>query len=118
VFAPNQQVNLNELDLLERDIESFKRFNYYFDPPKNKPKININVKDIVVTGAKKARSHNQNSSESPSFGDRISDGMSSSFTSSNCDELFTEGDLNGGGAGGTTTAGVIGSNDFGIGTAE
>lgn len=45
-------VNLNELESEERDIESFKRFNYYFDPPKNKPKINLNVKDIVVSNKK------------------------------------------------------------------
>ncbi|XP_058813321.1 uncharacterized protein LOC131677496 [Topomyia yanbarensis] len=52
IFAPNQMVNLNELESEERDIESFKRFNYYFDPPKNKPKINLNVKDIVVNSKK------------------------------------------------------------------
>ncbi|EAT46687.1 AAEL002164-PA [Aedes aegypti] len=45
-------VNLNELESEERDIESFKRFNYYFDPPKTKPKINLNVKDIVVANKK------------------------------------------------------------------
>jgi FAM193 family C-terminal len=114
---------LNELDLSERDIETFKRFDYFFAPPKNKPKININVKDIVVTGAKKPRSHPLNSSESPSFGDLISDGMSSSFTSSNCDELFTEVDMNGGGGvggglGGSSTASGIGSDFSGIGTSE
>lgn len=52
IFAPNQMVNLNELESEERDIESFKRFNYYFDPPKTKPKINLNVKDIVVANKK------------------------------------------------------------------
>lgn len=40
---------MSELESEERDIETFKRFNYYFEPPKNKPKINFNVKDIVVT---------------------------------------------------------------------
>lgn len=48
IFAPNQAVNLNDLETEEREIETFKRFNYYFDPPKTKPKINLNVKDIVV----------------------------------------------------------------------
>lgn len=51
IFAPNQMVNLNELESEERDIESFKRFNYYFDPPKNKPKINLNVKDIMANNS-------------------------------------------------------------------
>lgn len=46
VFVPNQQVNLNELESDERDIESFKRFNYFFEPPKNKPKVNLNVQDL------------------------------------------------------------------------
>lgn len=48
IFAPNQMVNLSELESEERDIESFKRFDYYFEPPKHKPKINLNVNDIVV----------------------------------------------------------------------
>lgn len=48
IFAPNQTVNLSELESEEREIESFKRFNYYFEPPKNKPKINLNVKEIVL----------------------------------------------------------------------
>lgn len=41
-------MNLNELESDDRDIETFKRFDYYFEPPKNKLKVNINVKDIVV----------------------------------------------------------------------
>lgn len=49
VFVPNQSVSLSELESDDRDIEAFKRFNYYFEPPKNKPKVNFNVKDIVVT---------------------------------------------------------------------
>lgn len=49
-------MNLNELESEERDIETFKRFNYYFEPPKTKPKINLNVKDIVVN--KKLTSNN------------------------------------------------------------
>ncbi|XP_055678177.1 uncharacterized protein LOC129786938 isoform X2 [Lutzomyia longipalpis] len=52
IFAPNQQVNLNELESEERDIETFKRFNYYFEPPKNKPKVNLNLKDIVLNKKK------------------------------------------------------------------
>lgn len=48
VFIPNQKINLNELESEDRDIESFKRFDYYFQPPANKVKVNINVKDIVV----------------------------------------------------------------------
>lgn len=49
-------VNLNELESEERDIESFKRFNYYFDPPKNKPKINLNVKDIMANNSNSSSS--------------------------------------------------------------
>lgn len=56
IFVPDQTVNLSELESEERDIESFKRFNYYFQPPKNKPKIKLNVKDIVVTKKQKVPS--------------------------------------------------------------
>ncbi|XP_055588217.1 uncharacterized protein LOC129740536 [Uranotaenia lowii] len=52
IFAPNQMVNLNELESEERDIEAFKRFNYYFDPPKDKTKINLNVKELVGNSKK------------------------------------------------------------------
>lgn len=52
VFAPNQTINLSELEFEEREIESFKRFDYFFSPPKNKPKVNINMKDIVVHSKK------------------------------------------------------------------
>lgn len=48
IFAPNQTVNLSELESEERDIESFKRFNYYFKPPVHKPKVNFDVKNIVL----------------------------------------------------------------------
>lgn len=67
IFAPNQTVNLNELESEERDIESFKRFNYYFEPPKNKPKVNFNVKDIVLT-----KKHPSSDNSSPYFGDLAS----------------------------------------------
>lgn len=70
VFVPNQSVNLSELESEERDIESFKRFNWYFEPPKNKPKINFNVKDIVVT---KKQPTSDNSS--PYFGDLASSSL-------------------------------------------
>lgn len=46
VFEPNQVLNLNDLPSDERDIESFKRFNYFFEPPKSKMKVNLNVQDI------------------------------------------------------------------------
>lgn len=70
VFVPNQSVNLSELESEERDIESFKRFNYYFEPPKNKPKINFNVKDIVVTKKQPASDNS-----SPYFGDLASSSL-------------------------------------------
>lgn len=47
VFVPNS-VNLNELSEQEREIETFKRFNYYYEPPKNKPKVNIDLNNIVL----------------------------------------------------------------------
>lgn len=67
IFAPNQAISLNELEAEERDIESFKRFNYFFDPPKNKPKVNFNVKDIVVN-----KKHPSSDNSSPYFGDLAS----------------------------------------------
>lgn len=67
IFAPNQAININELESEERDIESFKRFNYFFEPPKNKPKVNFNVKDIVV-----AKKHPSSDNSSPYFGDLAS----------------------------------------------
>lgn len=95
VFVPNSAVNLNELESEERDIETFKRFNYYFEPPKNKPKINFNMKDIVVT---KKQPTSDNSS--PYFGDLASSSLSNTphpeddiyhditaFKSNNCDPL-------------------------------
>lgn len=42
VFEPNQ-INLDEMS--SADVESLKRFNYFFDP-KNKLKGNLNVQDI------------------------------------------------------------------------
>lgn len=70
VFVPNQSVNLSELESEERDIESFKRFNWYFEPPKNKPKINFNVKDIVLTKKQPASDNS-----SPYFGDLASSSL-------------------------------------------
>ena len=55
VFEP-AQINLNERSPDERDIESFKRFNYFFEPPKSKMKVNLNVQDI----------YNSRGQESPS----------------------------------------------------
>lgn len=82
IFAPNQMVNLNELESEERDIESFKRFNYYFDPPKSKPKINLNVKDLVVT-SKKSPAPSVSASASPAGGSNNGNGGSSSSSVSN-----------------------------------
>lgn len=80
VFAPNQTVNLSELESEERDIESFKRFDYYFEPPKNKPKVNFNVKDIKV----RSKMTNSNSdSSSPYFGE-----SSSPMNGSELDDLY------------------------------
>lgn len=75
---------MSELESEERDIESFKRFNYYFEPPKNKPKINLNVKDIVVNKKNKITSDSPSSSL---FGE-----MSSSISSNtqSCDDLLCQ----------------------------
>ncbi|KAG4067279.1 hypothetical protein HA402_000270 [Bradysia odoriphaga] len=82
VFAPNQTVNLSELESEERDIESFKRFDYYFEPPKNKPKVNFNVKDIKV----RSKMTNSNSdSSSPYFGE-----SSSPMNGSELDDLYQD----------------------------
>ncbi|XP_055617273.1 uncharacterized protein LOC129762771 isoform X2 [Toxorhynchites rutilus septentrionalis] len=83
IFAPNQMVNLNELESEERDIESFKRFNYYFDPPKNKPKINLNVKDIVANSKKSTGATGNNSNGSGSSGSSSSGSSSSRSSVSN-----------------------------------
>lgn len=93
VFVPNSAVNLNELESEEREIESFKRFNYYYEPPKNKPKVNLDVKGIVV--AKKQLPSNNSS---PYFGDLAGSSLSNTprleddlhpelnaFKSNNCD---------------------------------
>lgn len=76
IFAPNQTVNLSELASEEREIESFKRFNYYFKPPANKPKVNFDVKNIVL--AKKAGS-SDTTSPSPSLNGCCDGGTPSSF---------------------------------------
>lgn len=89
-------MNLNELEEEERDIEQFKRFNYYFDPPKNKPKINFDVKGIVV-----AKKQPASENSSPYFGELASsskcytphledeyyDQSLNSFKPINCDPL-------------------------------
>lgn len=92
MFVPNSAVNLNELETEEREIESFKRFNYYYEPPKNKPKVNLDVKGIVV--AKKQPASNNSS---PYFGELAGSSLSNTprlddlypelnaFKSNNCD---------------------------------
>lgn len=69
VFAPNQQVLLSDLETEEREIESFKRFDYYFKPPANKPKVNFDIRNIVVAQRK---GMTQSSSSSSLFYDEPS----------------------------------------------
>lgn len=76
-------MNLNELESEERDIETFKRFNYYFNPPKNKPKINFDVKGIVV-----AKKQPASENSSPYFGELA--GSSLSNTPHPDDEFYPE----------------------------
>lgn len=94
VFVPNSAVNLNELNEQEREIESFKRFNYYYEPPKNKPKVNLDVKGIVV-----AKKQPASTNSSPFFGELAGSSLSNmprldddlytelnAFKSNNCDQ--------------------------------
>lgn len=53
VFEPNQ-INLDEMT--SSDVESFKRFNYFFDP-KNKMKGNLSVQDIYNNSRKDSPSN-------------------------------------------------------------
>ncbi|KAM3956090.1 LOW QUALITY PROTEIN: uncharacterized protein ACR2FA_009981 [Aphomia sociella] len=49
IFLPDRSItNLSALDLTEREIESFKRFDFYFEPPLHKPKVQFDVKDIAA----------------------------------------------------------------------
>lgn len=82
---PNSAVDLNELEQEERDIETFKRFNYFFDPPKNKPKINFDVKGIVVN---KKQPSSDNSS--PYFGELASSSLSNCNTPHPEDDIYPE----------------------------
>lgn len=73
LFAPNQRVSLHDLESEERDIESFKRFNYYFKPPANKQKVNFDVKNFMLANrrggggaAPTAGANNTSSSDSGS----------------------------------------------------
>lgn len=56
LFTPNQQLSLNDLESEERDIETFKRFNYYFKPPATKPKVNFDVKNFMMANNRKTSS--------------------------------------------------------------
>lgn len=99
---PNSAVNLNELESDERDIEQFKRFNYYFEPPKNKLKVNFDVKGMVVN--KKPPS---STTSSPYFGELASSSLSNTphpeddiyldttaLKSTNCDTLKSQPTIN------------------------
>ncbi|KAI5637228.1 hypothetical protein NE865_10125 [Phthorimaea operculella] len=45
VFAPDRSItNLSSLEVSEREIESFKRFEYFFEPPPHKPKVQLDLK--------------------------------------------------------------------------
>ncbi|VVC98153.1 unnamed protein product, partial [Leptidea sinapis] len=49
VFLPDRSItNLSSLDVSEREIESFKRFDFYFEPPQHKPKVQLDVRDIAA----------------------------------------------------------------------
>ncbi|KAH9637589.1 hypothetical protein HF086_014229 [Spodoptera exigua] len=49
VFLPDSSItNLSVLEVSEREIESFKRFDFYFEPPQHKPKVQLDVRDIAA----------------------------------------------------------------------
>ncbi|KAJ0184302.1 hypothetical protein K1T71_000725 [Dendrolimus kikuchii] len=49
VFLPDSSItNLSSLEVSEREIESFKRFDFYFEPPQHKPKVQLDVRDIAA----------------------------------------------------------------------
>ncbi|XP_045541278.1 uncharacterized protein LOC106713427 isoform X2 [Papilio machaon] len=44
VFLPDRTItNLSALEAAEREIESFKRFDFYFEPPQHKPRVALDV---------------------------------------------------------------------------
>ncbi|CAG5000986.1 unnamed protein product [Parnassius apollo] len=44
VFLPDRSItNLSALEAAEREIESFKRFDFYFEPPRHKPRVQLDV---------------------------------------------------------------------------
>lgn len=48
LFVPNSLLNLNELESSERDVKAFQRFNFDFQNPKEKPKVNVNLNDLLT----------------------------------------------------------------------
>lgn len=85
-FAPNAKLDLESLARDDREIEMFKRFNYCYEPPKNKPKVNLDVKSIVVTKKQPA-----SNTSSPYFGEA---GGSSLSNTPRLDEDIVYPDLN------------------------
>lgn len=92
---------MNELDSDDRDIEAFKRFNFYFEPPKNKLKVNFDVKGIVVN-----KKQPSSDTSSPYFGE-LAGSLSNTphpeddvyadvnaFKSTNCDTLKSQPTIN------------------------
>lgn len=102
IFVPNSAVNLSELESEERDIETFKRFNYYFEPPKNKLKVNFDVKGIVVN-----KKQPSSETSSPYFGELANSSLSNTphpeddaysdanaFKTTNCDTIKSQPTVN------------------------
>lgn len=116
VFAPNQQVSLSELESAEREIESFKRFDYYFKPPVNKPKVNFDVKNIVLANRRAVQSPDNftNSSSSSSFYDEVTASRLNGRGTPMLDDFFTDMSLLS--LGGSALNGAAGLNiaDLGI----
>lgn len=78
MFAPNQQISLNDLESEERDIESFKRFSYFLKPPVNKPKVNFDLKNFMMANRKTAPTMSgspTDSSPSPHYSETAASSM-------------------------------------------
>ena len=49
VFAPKDiDLDDGDMDDAERELEAFKRFCFQSVPPKQKEKVHLNIKDIVL----------------------------------------------------------------------
>ncbi|XP_068627387.1 uncharacterized protein [Battus philenor] len=56
VFLPDRSItNLSALEAAEREIESFKRFDFYFEPPRHKPRCQHPITKYATTTERKIK---------------------------------------------------------------